>query len=86
MAIEEEDASAWSQVQRTGLQRQELGLAREKFQRETCELFLRWRTDEESNRIAELAVPNEEKIALLRKHHFADVDALDKSGAVALPK
>jgi hypothetical protein len=66
--------------------RESLELQREKFQRETLELFLRWRQDQETNRIAEMSVPNEERIRLLRKHWFQDVDELEKAGTVKIPK
>lgn len=60
-------------------------LQREKFERESVEYFLKWRQDKESERIAELSVPNEEKIKLMRRHWFADVDALEQTGSVKIP-
>ena len=59
---------------------------RQKFQRETVELYLKWRSDKKSEQLAERNIPNEEKIEALRKYHFEDVDALEKSGTVKLPK
>lgn len=64
---------------------QNTAIAVEKFQRETCALFLKWFTDEKARSIAESTAPNEEKIAALRKTYFADVDELEKSGGVVLP-
>jgi len=60
-------------------------LAEEKFERETCELFLKWHKDERAKEIAASNVSNEEKIKQLRLTFFADVDALEQSGAVKLP-
>lgn len=64
---------------------QELGLARDKFQRETCELILKAARDERVKEIEASAAPHEEKIRLLRAHYFADVEALEKAGGVVLP-
>lgn len=60
-------------------------VAVDKFQRETCSLFLKWFEDEKARAIAASNAPNEEKIAALRREYFADVDALEKSGTVELP-
>ncbi|HVU07654.1 MAG TPA: hypothetical protein VHG89_03830 [Verrucomicrobiae bacterium] len=68
------------------LKRAQLYLAREEFEFQTCEKILKAIRDKESNRIAELNIPNEEKIQLLRQHHFSDVDELEKSGTVKIPK
>lgn len=64
---------------------QELALAREKFERESCELILKAARDERVKEIEASAAPHEEKIRLLREHYFADVDALEKEGGVVLP-
>jgi hypothetical protein len=64
---------------------QQLQLDRAKFARETCEKFLLWYRDEQARAIAESTATNEEKIRLLRQTYFADVDALEKSGALNLP-
>ena len=61
-------------------------LNRDKFEVETCELFLRWSTDQKARDIVESSVPNAEKIAALRKTFFADVDAMQASGKVVLPE
>lgn len=61
-------------------------LSRDKFQRDTCELFLRWFKDERARQIADSNATNADKIAALRDAFFADVDALDASGEVELPK
>ncbi|NQT94311.1 MAG: hypothetical protein HQ559_16245 [Lentisphaerae bacterium] len=63
-----------------------LQMERDRFERETCQMFLRWRKDERAAEIADSAATNADKIAALRQAFFADVDALEKSGTVELPK
>ena len=65
--------------------REEFGFEREKWVQESCDKILQAAGDAQTRAIAEMAVPNEEKIRLLRKHWFADVDELEKSGGVKLP-
>lgn len=65
---------------------EQLALARQKFARETCELFLKWYADAKARSIAESNASNSEKIRLLRETYFADVEELEKSGSVKLPK
>lgn len=86
LAIEEKDSLTWKRTQDARTRQEALRLARDQFERETCELFLKWRADQESNRIAEMNMPNEERIKLLRRHWFKDVDELEKSGTVKLPE
>jgi hypothetical protein len=64
---------------------QQFKFDREKFAVGTCELFLKWFKDEKAKAIASSNVSNAEKISQLRQTYFADVDALEKSGAVVLP-
>jgi hypothetical protein len=61
-------------------------LAREKLETTTCEKFLVWFKDEKARSIAESNATNTDKIAALRKTYFADVDQLEESGEVNLPK
>lgn len=60
-------------------------LAADKFQRESCELFIKWSKNERAREIANSNISNEEKIKQLRLTFFADVDALEQSGKVQLP-
>lgn len=64
----------------------QLALDIEKFQRETCELILKAAGDARAQSIATSNVGNEEKIAQLRQLYFSDVEALEQSGSVQLPK
>lgn len=49
-----------------------LGLQREKFQRETCELFLKWAEDKRAKGIVEKGVSNAEKIERLGELMFGE--------------
>ncbi|HSM84606.1 MAG TPA: hypothetical protein VLT16_00585 [Candidatus Limnocylindrales bacterium] len=49
-----------------------LKLQREKFQRETCELFLRWAADAKAKKIANATISNAEKIELLGQLMFGE--------------
>jgi len=71
---------------RLGEQRAAHALARERFERETCGLLLRMFNDERARQIAEGPESNEEKIDAMRREYFKDVDALEKSGEVQLPR
>ncbi len=68
------------------LKREELGLAKDRFQVEACEFFLRWFNDRRAQEIAASTMSNADKIAALRKTYFKDVDALQQSGKVVLPE
>ncbi|MEO7933218.1 MAG: hypothetical protein ABIT76_08685 [Chthoniobacterales bacterium] len=61
-------------------------LAREKFEIEACEKILAAVNDAKVRSIAESNVPKAEKIAQLRQEYFADIDALQASGEIELPK
>jgi len=66
--------------------REGLGLAREKFERESCGALLEWVRNAGGRGIGEGPITNSERIALLRQALFADVDELEKSGEVVLPE
>jgi Protein of unknown function (DUF3486) len=50
----------------------ELALAREKFQRETCELFLKWHADKNANDLATADISNADKIERLGQLMFGE--------------
>ena len=72
--------------ERLALQSRTVSLDEQKFEIRTCELFAKWYGDERARRIMESNASNAEKIEALRAAYFADVDALDKSGEVVVPK
>lgn len=53
--------------------REELGLAKDKYRRETCELFLKWRSDQRASEIADSGASNSEKIDRLMQTMFSDL-------------
>jgi hypothetical protein len=63
-----------------------LQLDKDRFAVATCETFLKWFADKRAQDIASAPISNSEKIAQLRQTYFADVDALQASGAVVIPK
>ena len=56
-----------------------------RFQRETCELFMKWYFNKQTAEIMHNGASKTDQIEALRKTFFADVDALEKSGQVVLP-
>ena len=90
LAIDEQDADVWTATQRLNLDRESaktrFEFEREKWITESCRKILAAATDQRAKDIAELSVSNEEKIKLLRQTYFADVDELEKSGEVQIPK
>jgi hypothetical protein len=86
LAIEQEDSLTWKRIQDAKLKLGVLQLNRERFQVTTCELFLKWFENKLAREIAESNTPNAQKIAALRQEFFKDIDELEKSGEVELPK
>jgi hypothetical protein len=68
------------------LKARDQSLQRDKFEIETCEKILQATNDKRTQAIANSNISNAEKIAQLRQTYFADVDALEQSGAVQIPE
>lgn len=72
-ALAEDDPETWRRIKLVDLNRADQALAREKFERETCELFLKWSRDK---RAADLAArtdaTHEEKIEALKQMFFEE--------------
>lgn len=64
----------------------ELKLAEEKFQLEFCEKILDQALRDQAERIANSNLSQKDKIHAMRKAAFKDVEALEKSGKLKLPK
>ena len=64
----------------------ELQLAEDKFQIAFCEKILNETTRLQAERIAASNMTQAEKIAALRKVAFQDVEALEQSGKLEIPK
>lgn len=78
-AIALQDPEIWSKTQaagrdreRVGLKRDELELARQKFQRETCEAFLKWYEDRQARDIAGSGASYADKIDRLGQLMFGE--------------
>lgn len=66
---------------------EDLRLAREKFEIETCEKIIQAARDPKTRQIVEdTTLSKAEMIAQLRQTYFADIDALQASGKVVLPE
>lgn len=72
LAIEQQDAKVWAFTQNLELKRGELELARQKFRRETAELFLKWQADQRAREIASSSSTNAEKIERLGELMFGE--------------
>lgn len=58
--------------QKIGLKREDLGLQKKRFQRDTCKLFIKWQADEKAKAIVNGASTNAEKIEQLGQAMFGE--------------
>jgi len=72
LAVEQQDAKAWTETQKIGIARQQLALDQAKFRRETCALFMKWAEDQRAKEIALGAGTNAEKIEALGQLMFGE--------------
>lgn len=72
LAIEQQDSKAWFLSQQTALKKEQLNLDRQKFQRETCSLFLKWSEDRKAREIAVSGATQTEKIERLGQLMFGE--------------
>lgn len=70
LALEQQDVRSWHLTQQIGLKRGQLDLDRQKFRRETAELFLKWSEDQRAREIAGSGATNAEKIERLGQLMF----------------
>ncbi len=68
------------------LQQKQYGLDREKFEMQFADALRKALTDERLRGLLEKKAGNAEIIAHLRQTYFSDIDALQQSGSVQLPK
>lgn len=73
LALEQQDSKIWYLTQQVGLKKEQLNLDRQKFQRETVELFLKWRQDKQAEVIASSNAPHAEKIESIGKQMFGEL-------------
>jgi DNA repair ATPase RecN len=73
LALQQKSTKDWKRVQDVAHRRQLVQLARQKFQRDTCELFLRWQADQRALEIAASGgLLQSEKIERLGQLMFGD--------------
>jgi hypothetical protein len=65
---------------------EELTLKKEKFARDTGALFLKWLSDKRMMDIANSNLSNAEKIEQMRLDFYKDIDALQASGEIVIPR
>jgi hypothetical protein len=70
LALEQQDAKSWFLTQQLALKREAQTLDRQKFQRETCELFVKWSADKEAQRVLRDTSTNADKIEKLGELMF----------------
>jgi hypothetical protein len=69
---EQKDVSLGLEKIKVSQKGEELALAREKYQRETCELFLKWHADKRAGELAGADISNADKIEKLGQLMFGD--------------
>jgi hypothetical protein len=72
MAIEQEDSLTWKRIQDAKLKLGVLELNRQKFQRDTCELFLKWFEDKRAKEVLSSSASNSDKIEQLGQLMFGE--------------
>jgi hypothetical protein len=74
LALRKQDSKLFFAMRRLRQKDAEITLDQQRFQRETCALFLKWSADKRATEIAEGAGKNSEKIDKLRQLMFADLE------------
>ena len=86
LALEQQDVKTWFLTQQLGLKREQLRLDREKFELLAAEKMLDKALRQKADEINSSNMSNADKIAAMRQAAFTDVDALQQSGKVKIPK
>ena len=72
VALQRMDLGAWAKIKTVEQRDAEQALDRERFKRETCDLFIRWQEDQRARDIAASSGSNADKIAKLQALMFPD--------------
>ena len=72
MSIADEDPKAWAMIQKTARDKEQSNLDRQRFKRETCELFLKWFEDKRAKEIAAGGLSYSDKLKRLDQLMFPD--------------
>lgn len=75
LAIEQRDAKSWKRIQDVRVKSAALELETQRFQVQTCELFLKWCQERSAMEIVESKAKNADKIEALRELMFGDLEA-----------
>lgn len=86
MSLAQRDPEVWVQVQRLNLQREQLHLDREKFELLAAEKMLDKALRQKADEINASGLSQADKIAAMRKVAFKDVETLQASGKLKIPK
>lgn len=73
LALQQQDPKQWFLIQQTNLKREQLSLDRQKFQRETVELFITWAKDREAVELATSNAPSGDKMEKLGQKMFGEL-------------
>ncbi len=72
LAMQQQDPKQWYLIQQTALKKEQLSLDRQKFQRETAELFVKWSADAKARDIASSNLSHADKIEQLGQAMFGE--------------
>jgi hypothetical protein len=72
MALARRDTNGWVKLQQAEVQRDRLALDRQRFRRQTCELFIQWFEDQRAKDVLEGEWSNAEKIEQLGRQMFGE--------------
>ncbi|HMJ88460.1 MAG TPA: hypothetical protein VK530_01520, partial [Candidatus Acidoferrum sp.] len=73
LTMAEEDPKGWSTVQRAARDREDSALSRQKFQRDTIALFMKWWEDKRAMEIASSSAATADKTEQLGQHIFGEL-------------
>lgn len=73
LTMAEEDPKGWATIQRTARDKEDSKLQRQKFQRETVELFLKWWEDKRTAEIMSSSAATADKTEQLGQHIFGEL-------------
>lgn len=72
LAIKSQNSKEWARTVKNADRRELVRIEKGKYQRQTCELFIKWVADEEAKKIASSTASNKDKIELLGRKMFGE--------------
>jgi hypothetical protein len=73
LALQQQDPKQWFMIQQTAIKKEQLALDRQKFQRETVELFIKWSNDRQALELATSNAPTADKTEKLGQRIFGSL-------------